>query len=155
MTHEESKLQQSCVAWFRMQYPHFASLLTHPANEGNGNAVTGAIHKAEGTVPGVPDLLLFLPARYGKTTYHGFGIEMKTLKGRQSPAQKTFQAMFQAAGYHYFIVRTLEEFISRITEYMNHMPLSVKNAVESAHRQEADNALQRDRTRLQKILSKS
>ena len=62
MNHEESKLQKACVAWFRAQYPQYAMLLTHVANEGNGNRVSAAIHKGEGTVAGVPDLLLFMPA---------------------------------------------------------------------------------------------
>lgn len=48
MNHEESKLQQQCVSWFRAQYPQYAMLLTHMPNEGNGNRVTGAIRKAEG-----------------------------------------------------------------------------------------------------------
>lgn len=127
MRHEESKLQQQCVAWFRAQYPQYAMLLTHVPNEGNGNRVSGAIHKAEGTVAGVPDLLLFLPSYYpakGKddetawSIVHGLGIEMKTEKGRQGQSQKDFQKMFQAAGYQYEVVRTFEEFENLIKSYI-------------------------------------
>ena len=62
--YEESRLQQQCVSWFRAQYPEYAMLLTHPINEGNrGTRTQGAIHKAEGTVAGVPDLLFFIIPR--------------------------------------------------------------------------------------------
>ncbi len=95
MNHEESKLQQACVSWFRAQYPQYAMLLVHPINEGSGHTSIDrrrqGIHKAEGAVAGVPDLLLFMPVQipveYDKqnnTTlyrkYHGLGIEIKTKK---------------------------------------------------------------------------
>lgn len=125
--HEESKMQQQCVAWFREQYPQYAMLLTHPINEGSGHAAIDrrrqGIHKAEGAVAGVPDLLLFLPNRLGKrlkmvegnyvdaySWFHGLGIEFKTAKGKQSQAQKDFQEIFEMAGYIYVIVRSLEDF---------------------------------------------
>ena len=63
MNHEESKLQQACVSWFRAQYPQYAMLLVHPINEGSGHTSIDrrrqGIHKAEGAVAGVPDLILF------------------------------------------------------------------------------------------------
>lgn len=66
MNHEESKLQQECVAWFRTQYPEYAMLLIHPINEGSGHTQMDrrrqGIHKAEGAVAGAPDLLFFLPS---------------------------------------------------------------------------------------------
>lgn len=71
MQHEESLIQQQCVAWFRIQYPHLAPLLYHIANEGStSKAYVGGIRKAEGLVAGVPDLMLNIPARYGKKLYH-------------------------------------------------------------------------------------
>lgn len=98
MQHEESLIQQQCVAWFRIQYPHLAPLLYHIANEGStSKAYVGGIRKAEGLVAGVPDLMLNIPARYGKKLYHAFGIEIKTAKGKQSPSQKRFQTYFESA----------------------------------------------------------
>ena len=134
MNHEESKLQQTCVAWFRAQYPRYAMLLTHPANEGNGNRVSGAIHKAEGTVAGVPDLLLFLPTRITEISiYHGLGVEIKTSKGRQSQKQKEFQEMFEAAGYMYVVVRNLEEFQKTINSYIYRTPKDILIYVSEAY----------------------
>lgn len=153
MNHEESKLQQACVAWFRAQHRQYASLLTHPANEGNGNRVSGAIHKAEGTVPGIPDLILFVPAEYDHV-YFGLGLELKTDTGRQSQSQKDFQQMFQAAGYCYIVIRSLEEFRLHVNGWIDHVPEYISEAVASANRQLAEESLQRDRERLQRIINK-
>ena len=156
MQHEESLIQQQCVAWFRIQYPHLATLLYHIANEGStSKAYVGGIRKAEGLVPGVPDLMLNIPARYGNKLYHFFGIEMKTAKGKQSPSQKAFQAYFEAAGNHYFIVRSLEEFTARVTEYVNHMPKDLAKALREVHTVQREAALQAERNRLQRIIKKS
>ena len=154
MNHEESKLQQQCVAWFRAQYRQYASLLTHPINEGGANSrISGAIHKGEGTVPGVPDLLLFLPSEYGRV-YFGLGLELKTATGRQSQQQKDFQAMYQAAGYCYIVIRSLDEFRLHVNGWIEHCPDYISEAVASAHKQLADEALQREREKLQRIISK-
>lgn len=133
MNHEESKLQQTCVAWFRAQYPHFAMLLVHPINEGSGHTQMDrrrqGIHKAEGAVAGVPDLLLFLPSvievvdeslmnRTGFRMYNGLGIELKTPKGKQSQEQKNFEKIFKTACYEYRIVRSLDDFKRVIRNYL-------------------------------------
>ena len=140
MRHEESKLQQQCVAWFRAQYPQYAMLLTHVPNEGNGNRVSGAIHKAEGTVAGVPDLLLFMPAHYSTSgtetfymSYCALGIEFKTEKGKQSQQQKDFQKIFEAAGYRYIRVRSFDEFKKSINDYIAHVFASRRKMIASAH----------------------
>ena len=154
MNHEESKLQQQCVAWFRAQHRQYASLLTHPINEGGANTrVSGAIHKGEGTVPGVPDLLLFVPAEYDRL-YFGLGLELKTATGRQSQQQKDFQQMFQAAGYFYIVIRSLDEFRLHVNGWLDNVPEYIRQAVASAHKQQADDALQREREKLQRIINK-
>lgn len=154
MNHEESKLQQQCVAWFRAQYRQYAHLLTHPINEGGANTrVSGAIHKGEGTQPGVPDLLLFLPSEYDRL-YFGLGLELKIATGRQSQSQKDFQLMFQAAGYCYIVIRSLDEFRLHVSGWIDHTPEYIGEAVASAHRQLAEEALQRDRDKLKRIINR-
>lgn len=154
MNHQESKLQQQCVAWFRAQHRQYASLLTHPINEGGANTrVSGAIHKGEGTVPGVPDLLLFLPAEYDRL-YCGLGLELKTPCGRQSQPQKDFQLMFQAAGYCYIVIRSLDEFRLHVNGWLDHVPEYIRQAVASTNKQLADDDLQRQRDKLQRIINK-
>ena len=162
MNHAESKLQQACVAWFRAQYPHYAMLLTHPANEGNGNRVSGAIHKAEGTVAGVPDLLLFMPGRcwFNKDGIlmsrpaSALGIEMKTAKGSQSQQQKDFQKMFEAAGYMYMIVRSLEEFIDVIKGYISEVDPAVRRNVIKSYTSITKAAEAKEREHFYKVIGK-
>lgn len=54
MRNEESKLQQSCITWFRLQYPRLAKLLFAVPNGSRRDVVTGAILKWEGVVAGAP-----------------------------------------------------------------------------------------------------
>lgn len=64
----------------------------------------------------LPDLLLLLPNR----NHPYLCIEMKTNKGCQSPAQKAWQqAVEDKTLARYAIVRSVEEFIELITDYLN------------------------------------
>lgn len=112
MNNRESKLQQACIKWFRLQYPKLV-LFAIP-NGGYRNAVTGAILKAEGVMAGVSDLILLYPAG----GYHGLCIEMKTEKGRQTDTQKEFQKRVEAVGYKYTICRNFDTFAKAIQEYL-------------------------------------
>lgn len=164
MNHEESKLQQQCVAWFRAQYPQYAMLLTHVANEGNGNRVTGAIHKAEGTVEGVPDLLLFMPAEYKEHSkglnmtmihhYYALGIELKTPKGKQSQSQKDYQKMFETASYRYEVVRSFDTFRNVVNEYIGNVRDWRRKMIASAHVEIEQASMEREREKFKKMISK-
>lgn len=164
MNHEESKLQQQCVSWFRAEYPQYAMLLTHPINEGSKDTrVTGAIHKAEGTVAGVADLLFFLPSFYpvegdnGQTVWtevHGLGIEMKTARGRQSPEQILFQQYFEAAGYGYYIIRSLEQFRLLMITYINMAHDGLKAEILSKHKELTDEISRKEREHFYKVIGK-
>ena len=113
MRHDESRLQKSCVMWFRLGYRRFASLLFAVPNGGARSAVTGAILKAEGVVAGVADLLLLVP----NSKYHGLCLELKTAKGRQSPSQRQWQQAVEAQGYKYVVVRSFEDFKNTVDSY--------------------------------------
>lgn len=163
MRHKESDLQIKCVRWFRYQYPQYAMLLTHPINEGNGNRISGAIHKAEGAVPGVPDLLLFMPAAIPcqhdndkkKSLYRRcfcLGIEMKTPKGSQSQEQKNFQKMFEAAGYYYQVVRTFEDFCQLIDFYIANVAPEIRREIAASHVEIEQAAKDRAKQKFQNIL---
>ena len=157
MNHEESKLQQQCVAWFRAQYPQYAMLLTHPINEGNRNTRTqGAIHKAEGTVAGVADLLLFMPAKFwnGKRACFGLGIEMKRKTGKQSQGQKEWEKSFTAAGYGYVVVRCFDDFRKIINDYIAHVPESIRIEVASAHVEIEQERTAREKKKFLKVIGK-
>ena len=112
MTFSESKLQSTCVKWFRLQYPHI-TLFAIP-NGGNRDAVTGAIMKREGALAGVADLFLMKPS----TNYCGLFIEMKAGKGKQSEKQLEFQQKALAAGYQYKVISSLDEFVTEVKVYL-------------------------------------
>jgi hypothetical protein len=166
MNHEESKLQRQCVAWFRAQYPQYAMLLTHPINEGSGHTTTDrrrqGIHKAEGAVAGVPDLILFM---HGRQHYKesgismskpasALGIEMKTAKGRQSQQQKDFQEVFEAAGYMYAVVRSIDEFRGLINGYIGEVNPEVRRDIASANFRITKAAEQREKEKFYKVIGK-
>lgn len=114
MRHQESIIQQTCVRWFRMQYPQLAMLLFAVPNGGARLRSEAAIMKAEETMKGVADLLLLFPAK----KFHGLCIEMKTPKGRQQPSQKAWQERAEWAGYKYVICRSFDEFMAEIDAYL-------------------------------------
>ena len=89
-------------------------LLFAVPNGGRRDHITGARLKAEGVVAGVADLLLLVPSQQ----HHALCIEMKTVKGRQSPAQKEWQQHAETHGYRYEVVRDFETFERVVSEHL-------------------------------------
>lgn len=138
-------------------------LLVHPINEGSGHTTTDrrrqGIHKAEGAVAGVPDLLLFMPSSEfnpeGNCYWSaGLGLELKTKTGRQSQEQKDFQKMFEAARYKYVIVRSFEEFKKTINDYIGQIIVTHRQIIASAHVEITKAAEQREREKFYKVIGK-
>lgn len=99
--HEE---QVAFVAWFRRSYPDIR-IIAIP-NGGARHPKTAADLKAEGVLPGVPDL--FVPA------WH-LWIEMKRRKGgRLSDEQKDWIAYLYGAGYNCIVARGAEDAIEQL-----------------------------------------
>ncbi|MGO5517742.1 VRR-NUC domain-containing protein [Parabacteroides distasonis] len=115
MRNIESRTQQACVRYFRLQYPRYAGCFFSVPNGGRRDTVTGAILKAEGALAGVADLFLSVP----NNVHHGLYVEMKTRKGRQQDSQKAFQKAVEAQGYRYEICRSLDDFMALIKDYLN------------------------------------
>ncbi len=111
---EEHRIQCSCVNWFRLQYPNHATALFAVPNGGRRDRVSGAKLKAEGVLPGVSDLILLLP----RGRHHGLLIEMKTERGKQSQAQRDWQRDMVHRGYKYLVIRSIDEFIDMVTDYL-------------------------------------
>lgn len=111
---EEHRIQSSCVQWFRLQYPTHASALFAVPNGGRRDRVSGAKLKAEGVLPGVSDLILLVPRDW----CHGLLIEMKTAKGKQSPAQRDWQHDMERRGYRYIVCHSFDEFREQIDDYL-------------------------------------
>ena len=95
--------------------------------------------------PGVADLVLHVPATYracpSPTTgffepavhYCSLGIEMKTRTGRQSEEQKAWQQYFEAAGGRYVVIRSYEDFVKMVEDYMRNVPADIRQRVQDVH----------------------
>lgn len=114
MRHDESKLQQSCVRWFRLVHPEYAYMLFAVPNGGARSATEGKMLKAEGVMAGVSDLILLVP-RQG---YGALCIEMKTAKGVQRETQKVWQQEAEHNGNKYVVVRSFDDFKQAVEEYL-------------------------------------
>ena len=127
--HEESRLQEACVTWFRLQYPKLTLLLFAVPNGGSrtrrtivraGRVITYSPEiqqmKKEGLTPGVADLILLKPS----SGYASLCIEMKTTEkgSQQRESQKIWQQAAEQAGNKYVVCRTLEEFMKVVNEYL-------------------------------------
>ena len=85
-------------------------------NGGARNAITGAMLKAEGVRPGIPDLFLAIPA-FG---FHGLFIEMKKRKtGVLSDAQKNFIYRLEDKGYCAVVCYGFDEAKREIEAYLD------------------------------------
>ena len=109
----EHRIQSALVKAARDILPPDALIFAIP-NGGNRTAITGAILKREGALAGVPDLFLAV-ARGG---YHGMWIEVKTPKGRVGEKQAEVMEALDDAGYYVRVVRTTQQGINAIKEYM-------------------------------------
>ena len=115
-TPSEHKLQSMCVAWARARAVtnyKFRLLFAIP-NGGARNAITGALLKAEGVTPGVPDLFLAqLSGGFG-----GLFVEMKRLGGKCSDAQLDMHEDLRASGYAVEVVDDFEGFKRAVLGYL-------------------------------------
>jgi len=114
MSREESKLQQSCILWFRLQYPKLSKALFSVPNGGLRNKREAVTLKKEGVVSGVADLILAIPNKDNS----GVFIEMKTPKGIVSKEQKEFLSLMSSLGYRVEICRTFDRFMFIVNSQM-------------------------------------
>lgn len=113
--HPESRLQTSCVTWFRLQYPSLGRLLFAVPNGGARSAVEARIMKGEGITAGVSDLVLLK----GSGTYSSLCIEMKSIAGKQTELQGSWQELAEKHGNKYVVCRSFDEFREVVSEYLN------------------------------------
>ena len=97
--------------------PFLADLMPHVPNGGARVGVEPAILTRLGVIPGVSDLLLFLPRR----GYCGAFLEMKAppqIRSTVTPEQKRWQAIMSAMGYYCAVARGFEAARARLLEYL-------------------------------------
>lgn len=109
MRNEEHKIQCQIVALCRLKGFTIFSVPNH----GIRTPRLGHYFKEEGLLPGVADLFLMLP----KETSHGVFIEVKSEKGKQTKTQSDFEIKCTKLGYRYWIIKSIEEFIKKLSNY--------------------------------------
>lgn len=120
MVPHESDEQRVVMEWAvsnESRWPEVGYLF-HIPNGGFRNGREAKNLQRQGVKAGVPDLCLPV-ARGG---WHGMYIEMKSLTGKTSPAQRGWLAALQAQGYYAVVCKGADEAISEITAYMNKLP---------------------------------
>lgn len=108
--HEESKIQQAVVQWFRLQYPKY--IIAAVPNGGYRNSKEAAIMQREGVLSGFSDLIVIAQRNV-------LFMEMKTPKGLQSDKQKEFQNKVSRLGFEYVICRSFEQSVLAIERWLN------------------------------------
>lgn len=101
MEKTEARIQQDIVRWYRNNYclKHHAPrciILSIP------NSKNPQLREV-GMMSGASDLLVI-------RRHMAYFVEIKTVKGRQSPAQKKFQAHIKQMDMIYVVIRSLGEF---------------------------------------------
>jgi hypothetical protein len=144
-SHPESTLQIQCVTWFKYQYPHLAPLMFAVPNGGSRDKREAAIMKAEGITAGVSDLILNI--RGG--IHPQLAIEMKDVKGRQSPEQKRYQRYAEAVGIKYIICRSFQDFKDEVTNYLETVCPLILQQLKNIYREEQEQEVQEARRQYQ------
>lgn len=122
--YSESKIQHTCVCWFRATFPEVGNLLFAVPNGGWRGAKSGAMMVYEGQVKGVADLILLFPCG-GKAS---LCVEMKVPKrkgssaGKQSAHQTAWQSLVESHGSVYVVCHGLIEFVTAVCTYLRTNP---------------------------------
>lgn len=100
MNRYEDAIQRGIVNWLRTVLPR--AIVLHIPNAPRSK-ITGARLKGLGMLKGAPDLLVCLPEG------RGVFFEVKSEKGRATPEQKDFAGACEMLGWHWFLVRSIED----------------------------------------------
>ncbi|MGI3213200.1 VRR-NUC domain-containing protein [Roseovarius tibetensis] len=109
----EADLQRAVVTALRFSLPKTA-IIHHCANEvtepGPRGAKRQAILVGMGVHPGFADLMVLCDGRV-------LFLELKTPRGRLSPAQAGFRDAVQAQGFGWALVRTLDDALGALADH--------------------------------------
>ena len=108
----EADLQRAVVTALRFALPKDA-IIHHCANEVTEACPRGAKRQAilvgMGVHPGFADLMVLCAGRV-------LFLELKSLKGRLSPAQQAFRDAVQAQGFGWVLVRSLDDALGALAD---------------------------------------
>ena len=109
----EADLQRAVVTALRFALPKGA-IIHHCANEvteaGPRGAKRQAILTDMGIHPGFSDLMILCERRV-------LFLELKSVKGRLSPAQKAFREAVKAQGFGWALVRSLDDALGALADH--------------------------------------
>jgi hypothetical protein len=112
---EESRIQSEFFRQIPVFFPKLPNkLLFSVPNGGSRNRIEAANLKRQGVKPGVSDVILQIP----KKGYASLCMEFKTKTGRQTDEQKEYQRQVEMAGSKYVIVRSVEQAIKTMRNYL-------------------------------------
>ena len=107
----EDKILSEIHIWLWNNFPELRLCCWHVANERQTSKREGAILKAKGVVPGVPDYVV----NYAGKTYY---FELKTEKGVLSENQKKLHKQMKNQAFDVIIIRSFDEFKTNLTKIM-------------------------------------
>ena len=111
----ESKLQEACFTWFKLQYPKLEKMYyAIPNGKTVYVSLEGMRMKAEGVKAGVSDTFLSVPRK----GFHGLYIEFKWGKNTLSAEQEAFILIAKQFGYATAVVYSFDEFVETINKYL-------------------------------------
>lgn len=113
--HEESDMQSEFFNKVFTVFPKLPrKLLFAIPNGGSRNKIEAVNMKRQGVTAGVSDVILLVP----KKGFASLCIEFKTKTGRQSEEQKEFQFQAEKCGSKYVVVRSVEQALREVKEYI-------------------------------------
>lgn len=108
----EEQLQAACFQWIYNSYPILRGLCWHVPNEGKRSPITGNKLKAQGLLPGAPDLCFHYKGK-------AYFFELKVAKNKLSNQQRFIKCQLRDHGFEYYEIRVLEQFQTIIKEILS------------------------------------
>ena len=115
----EAELHKMIVDYLQVALPS-GSVVHHSPNEGRHKVAYRAKQKRLGMRAGWPDLEIFVQRTWWRddTPWSPIFLEIKTPKGRVSPAQKAVHAELETAGCAVAVVRSVEDVAEILATYL-------------------------------------
>ena len=111
---KETHIQQAFISWIRQTPDPRTAYLYAVMNGGRRSKQAAQRAIAEGLLAGIADV--HLPYPNGKDP--GLFLEFKTPRGSQTKTQKNFQRWCDWVGYPYMVVRSPDEAVYTIEDYL-------------------------------------
>lgn len=112
---EEARIQSEFFRQVPLFFPNLPDrLLFAVPNGGSRHKIEAANMKRQGVKRGVADVILQVP----KKGYASLCMEFKTGVGKQSADQKEYQRQVEMAGSKYVVVRSAEQAIRIVKDYL-------------------------------------